>query len=154
MKRLSIRMLVLVLLLPIVACGWNSQCIKPVSYNIGEETIAAVGTAMVQQTIGCFVYRYDPTGLNLTLWKKSSYLYNAEPTVLKELLYAGREGNILHITYREYSVKGYARTPFFQHTYYDLKTSDKIVFQENTIQILDANNQQIRFKVIQGWMPY
>lgn len=146
--------LVLFLLLPIVACGWNSQCLQNTTYNLGKETISVMGTAMVQQTVGCLVTRYDPVGLNLTLWKKNSYLYTAEPVVLKELIYAGREGDILHITYREYSVSGYARTPFFQHIYYDLTTSDKIVFQENMIQVLDANNQQIRFKVSQGWPSY
>ncbi len=151
MKRIA---LVFILLLPIVACGWNTKCVKNATYNIGEETIAVTGTPMVQQVIGCLVYKYEPTGLNLTLWKKEPYTYTSEPTVLKELLYAGREGDILHITYREYSVAGYARTPFFQNTYYDLKTSDKIVFQENIIQVLEANNQQIRFKVIQGWIAY
>jgi hypothetical protein len=153
MKRLSITALVLVLLLPIVACGYNSQCIKNTSYNLGEETIALMGNAMVQQTIGCMVYRYDPVGIHRVIWQKSSYIETVESAVLKELLYAGREGDILHITYREYSVKGYPLTPFFQHIYYDLKTSDKIVFQENMIQVLEANNQQIRFKVIQGWVP-
>lgn len=143
--------LVLVLLLPIVACGWSSQCLQNTTYNLGKETIAVMGTAMVQETVGCLAIRYEPTGLNLTLFKKSPYLYTAEPVILKELIYAGREGDTLHITYREYSVKGYARTAFFQHLYYDLKTSDNIAFQDNVIQILEANNQQIRFKVIRGW---
>jgi hypothetical protein len=146
--------LVLFLLLPIVSCGWNSQCLQKTTYNLGIETTSVMGTAMVQQTIGCLATRYEPLGLNLTLWNRAPYVYTAEPVVLKELIYAGREGDILHITHREYSVSGYARTPFFQHIYYDLKTSDKIVFQDNMIQVLDANNQQIRFRVIQGWPPY
>jgi hypothetical protein len=66
----------------------------------------------------------------------------------KELLYSGREGDVLHITYREYSVRGLARTPFFQQVYYDLKNSHEIVFQDWVLQVLDANNQQIKFKVV------
>lgn len=158
MKRLSITALVLVLLLPIVACGWNRQCTKPTSYNLGEEKITAVGSEMVQT--GCLASRWDPTGLNRSLWKRSSEndVY-FEPLIDKELLYAGREGDVLHISYREFFlfldyktgiVRAHARTPFFQQVYYDLKTSNAVVFQDWVLQVLDANNQQIRFKVVKG----
>ncbi|MDP2853554.1 MAG: hypothetical protein Q8O28_04815 [Smithellaceae bacterium] len=152
MKRLA---LVLILLLPIVACGWNYQCTKYTSYNLGEENVAAVGSEMVQT--GCFAARYDPTGLNRDLWKRSSYNDSSFVQLIdRELRYAGREGDVLHITNREYSPfttdrtysVGLTRTPFFQQVYYDLKTSDKIVFQDWVIKVLDANNQQIRFKVV------
>jgi hypothetical protein len=43
---------------------------------------------------------------------------------------------------------GLTRTPFFQHVYYDLKTSDTIVFQDWVLKVLDTNNQNIRFKVV------
>jgi hypothetical protein len=80
-----------------------------------------------------------------------------EPLTDKELIYSGREGDVLHITYREYYqwrdyktglVSSYARTPFFQHVYYDLKTSHEIVFKDWVLQVLDANNQQIKFRVV------
>ena len=148
--------LLLVLLLPIVACGWNHQCTKTSSYNPGEEKVAAVGTEMVKN--GCFAARWEPSGLTKSLWQRTAYNDDGfEPLTDKELLYAGREGDILHITYREYStqvtsaghVGSYARTPFFQQVYYDLKKSDKIVFQDWVIKVLDANNEQIRFKVVE-----
>ena len=115
MKRL---MLVFVLLLPIYACGWNHTCVKPRSYNIGEEKIAAVGSEIVQT--GCFLYRWEPTGLNKHLWQRKAYDEVGERLIDRELLYAGREDSILHITYREYrtqvidgQVASYARQPFF-----------------------------------------
>lgn len=158
MKRLSLTALVLILLLPIIACGWKQQCTKYTSYSLGEEKIAAVGSEMVQT--GCFASREDPMGLNRSLWKRSSQVapYWFQPYLDRELLYAGREGDVLHITYREYSgrvtpegaVGSYARTPFFQQVYYDLKTSDAVVFQDWVLKVLDANNQQIRFKVVIG----
>lgn len=142
------KILLFVLLLPIVACGWNHPCIRTSSYNPGEEKVAAVGTEMVQT--GCFAARWEPTGLNKSLWKKTAYNDDGfVPWIDKELLYAGRAGDILHITYREYSVSGLARTPFFQQVYYDLKTSDKIVFQDWVIKVLDASNEKIRFKLIE-----
>ena len=157
MKRLSITALVFVLLLPIVACGWNRQCTKPTSYNLGEEKIAVVGSEMVQ--IGCLASRWDPRGLNKSLLKRNSEDdVSFEPSAEKELLYAGREGDVLHVTYREFyllfdnagNVKAHARPAFYQQVYYDLKASDAIVFQDWVLKVLDANNQQIRFKVIKG----
>ena len=150
------KILLLVFLLTIVACGWSHPCTKTMSYNPGEEKVAAVGTEMVQT--GCFAARWEPAGLNKSLWKRTAYDDDGfEPLIDKELLYAGRAGDILHITYREYSaqvtaagrVGSFARTPFFQQVYYDLKQSDKIVFQNWVLKVLDASNEQIRFKVIE-----
>jgi hypothetical protein len=144
--------LVFILLLPIVSCGWNHPCTKTRSYNLGEEKIAVVGSEMVQN--GCFAARWEPRGLE----QRKAYNDDAwKPLTDKELIYAGREGDVLHITYREFyqwvdyktgSVSSYARTPFFQQVFYDLKKSDVIVFQDWMLQVLDANNQQIKFKVV------
>jgi hypothetical protein len=52
--------LIFILLLPLVACGWNHQCTKSRSYNLGEEKIATVGSEMVQN--GCYAARWEPQG--------------------------------------------------------------------------------------------
>jgi hypothetical protein len=144
------QVLLLVLMLPLVACGWTQQCIKPTSYNLGEEKIAVVGSAMVQ--IGCLAAQWERRGEI----QPDPYF---EPLIDKELLYAGRVGDNLHISYREYFIDinaqknrwgSYARPPFFQQAYYDLKTSDTVVFQDWVLQVIDANNERIRFKVIKG----
>lgn len=149
------KMFLFVLLLTIVACGWNHPCTKTMSYNHGEEKVAAVGSEMVQ--VGCFAARWEPKGLTKILFMRSAYNDDGfEPLIDKELLYAGRAGDILHITYREYSTRvtsdgrvgNFARPPFFQQVYYDLNKSDKIVFQDWVIKVLDASNEQIRFTVI------
>jgi hypothetical protein len=148
------KLLAFVLLLPIFACGWNQTCVKPRSYNIGMEKKSSIGSEMLQT--GCYAAKWEPTGLNKHLFNRESYddTYFT-PYTEKELLYSGRENNILHITYREYYLKfseygaaSLAREPFFQHVYYDLKTSDEIVFQDWVIKVLDANNKEIRFKVV------
>jgi len=157
MLRFRIIFIVFVLSLVIGSCGWKTSCLeyrKNTSVVIGQEKTAVVGAEMVQKTfstIQCIKTRYEPTGLNLTLFKREPVIVDDIPydeTVEKELLYAGIERNVLHITYREYTVKGMARTPFFQNLYYDLSISDKIVFQDWLIQVIDANNQKIVFKVI------
>lgn len=148
---------VLVVLLSLVACSWSKQCTKTSSYNIGEEKIVTVGSEMVQA--GCFAARWEPSGwLNKILWgDKVIKDEDFQALIDKELLYAGREGDILHISYREYFrfrdyktglLSSYAREPYFQQVFYDLKTSNTVVFQDWVIQVLDANNHQVRFKVL------
>jgi hypothetical protein len=157
MKRIITVGLLVVMSLAFFGCGWNKVCLeerKSTSFNVGEEKTTVVGAEMVQTTFSitqCVSTRYEPTGLNLTLFKREPMVIRDEPiqeSVERELLYAGRQGNILHITYREYTLRGMARTPFFQNLYYDLNTSDTIVFQNWIIKVLDANNQHIRFKVV------
>jgi hypothetical protein len=153
MMRYKTLVLVLLLSLPLAACGWKVQCTKPTSYKIGVEKVATVGSEMVQT--GCFAAQWEPTGISQILWQTKSY-DDFSPWINRELRYAGREGDVLHVTNREYSPfvtdmtysVGLTRTPFFQQVYYDLKASDEIVFQDWVLKVLDANNQYIRFKVV------
>ena len=155
---------VLVLLLPIIACGWNNLCTKTTSYNLEKEKIATVGSEIVQT--GCFTARWEPTGLTKYLWQRKAYdETHFEQWLDKELLYAGREGDVLHITYREYSNEGgwttsvnkdsIAKPAFLQQVfYYDLKKSDVVMFQNWVIKVLDANNERIKFKVVKEPQGY
>ncbi|MDD4592776.1 MAG: hypothetical protein PHG06_20480 [Parabacteroides sp.] len=146
--------LALVLLLSFVGCGWKTTCTKTRSYELGEVRMATVGSNLVQS--GCFASRYDPLGLNLVLWNRSSQNDNDFlPVIDKELIYSGREGNVLHISYREFYITyngpymgSYARTPFFQQVYYDLNKSNLIIFKDWVIHVLEADNAKIRFKVL------
>lgn len=151
MKR---QLLLLIFLFTIASCGWNHPCIMPRSYNVGEEKIATVGSAIVQ--IGCFAAQWEPRALLKILGTKPYVDVDFKPWTTNELLYSGREGDILHITYREFYLlfdsngneTAHARPAFYQQVYYDLKKSDNIVFQDWVIQVIEANNQQIKFKVI------
>ena len=139
------KILLILSVLFIFSCGWTSQCIQPTSYVLNIEKITSVGTEMMQ--CGCFKTLWEPTGLNRTIFKRVPQ-EEINSWVVKELLYSGRQNNTLHIAYREYTYRGLARPSFSQNLYYDLSTSDKIVFRDWVIQIINANNQQIRFKVI------
>jgi hypothetical protein len=76
------------------AAGRNSA-LSPRHYNLGEEKIAVVGSAMVQ--IGCLAAQWERRGEI----QPDPYF---EPLIDKELLYAGRVGDNLHISYREYFI--------------------------------------------------
>lgn len=154
---MKIPIILIVFCLIVVSCGWQTSCLenrKNTSISIGEEKKVVVGAAMIQKTfstISCIKTLYEPTGLNLILFKREPVTINNIPydeTVEKELLYAGKEKDVLHITYREYTFTGMARTPFFQNLYYDLSGSNVIVFQDWKISVSEANNQYIVFSVI------
>jgi len=155
-----LKIIIIISLFFIISCGWKNTCLlySETKTIIGIEKTSVVGSGMIDKRYvrldpQCLKMYYEPTGLNLTLFKREPTTIYYEPIIYNspiesELLYAGREGNTLHITYREYTVKGMARTPFFQNLYYDLSQSNKIVFQNWIIQVISADNQQIVFQVI------
>lgn len=65
-----------------------------------------------------------------------------------ELIYGGINGSVVSLDYREYT-KGMARQAFYQHLTYDLSKSKIIRYKNIKIQILDATNEAIDFKVIE-----
>jgi hypothetical protein len=65
----------------------------------------------------------------------------------RELLYAGKSGSIIEVTYREFR-GGYAAQPFFQGLKYDLSQSKQIRFQNFTLEVLDADNQRITYRLL------
>lgn len=133
--------------LVLAGCGWNHPCVNPRSYKLGEEITTPVGSALVQS--GCFAYRYDPRGITRSIFGRVSEMDEyAQPRIDQEILYSGRQGDTLHVTYREYTYDGYARAPFFQQLYYDMGKSDAIVFQDWVIKVIDSSNERIKFKVV------
>jgi len=147
------KILLLLLLLPLMAScfggRWASKCTQRSTAILSEEKTAVVGSEMVQ--VGCLAHVYTRGD---EIQKDVDYT----PIIESELIYSGRAGDILFIAYREYGIRadpfGYvkreysaARQAFYQHVQYDLKTSNTIVFQNWIIQVLEADNQQIRFIV-------
>jgi hypothetical protein len=68
-----------------------------------------------------------------------------------ELVYSGRSGNEVGIAYREYSNganTSLARPGFFQDLKYDVATSSRVVFRSIELEILEATNTGITFRVI------
>jgi len=67
--------------------------------------------------------------------------------VRKELLYSGRSGSVIEVAYREFR-GGYAAPAFYQHLKYDLAESTGIRFQNFKIDVLEASNERIKFKIL------
>jgi hypothetical protein len=80
--------------------------------------------------------------------KRTHERYDAEHegTWRRELIYTGRSGSTIGVTYREFA-HDLARPAFFQDLKYDLDDSDIVVYRDWRLRVLEANNQHIRFAV-------
>lgn len=66
------------------------------------------------------------------------------------LLYSGRTGDYITLRYREFS-GGYARSAFENEARYDLGESKVISYKGATIEVLEATNQHIKFRLVKGF---
>jgi hypothetical protein len=66
------------------------------------------------------------------------------------LIYSGKIGNKINISYREFS-NNLARPAFSNNVEYDLSESKIIGYRGARIEIMDATNELIKYKVIQNF---
>lgn len=67
--------------------------------------------------------------------------------IRKELLYSGKSGSTLEVSYREFR-GGLAAPAFYQNLKYDLAESNVIRFQRFVIEVIKADNQSITYKIV------
>jgi len=77
----------------------------------------------------------------------------------QELLYSGREGNVIHMTYKEYARQNGDFSPvesFLQYVGYDVRQSDIIGFRDIYFKVIEATETSIEFIVIDPvtYFPY
>lgn len=79
---------------------------------------------------------------NITSTQKDSFQ--------QTLIYSGKVGNKINIGYREFS-SNLARPAFNNDVEYDLSESKEIGYKGALLQIIDANNQSIKYKVLKNF---
>ena len=72
------------------------------------------------------------------------------PSFRQELIYNGRSGDTVKFLYREFS-GDYARPPFSQDVQYDLKDGTTIGFKGARIEIVEASNTQLTYRVVSSF---
>lgn len=87
--------------------------------------------------------------------KPDNFIKKASRVYLKNndrclLIYNGKSGQTLHITYREFS-EDQARPAFDQELSYNLSEGNIIGFRGMQIEIITATNSSIQFKITQGF---
>ena len=160
----SILLLIFLILMTTVACIsppiHRSTSFEEKSYELGKERSCHVGEPLITYCKGCNVYQkyyvgVDPNSPPFTIRYKDTDEnkdgYQEKETISEyfrqELVYSGKAENIINISYREYKEQ-VARPTFYQDLKYDLSESMLIQFQNYRMEILDANNTGIQFKVI------
>jgi hypothetical protein len=113
----------------------NSSTYYSPKYLLNEMREAYIGERMISLQ-ECHIDTYS---------NNSTYDYCIE--FLMELIYNGISKTSITLTYREFS-KSYARPAFFQSFTYDLNQSKFIHFKSILIEVVEANNAFINFKVI------
>jgi len=74
----------------------------------------------------------------------------SEDVVQRTLFYNGRVGNKVNIGYREFS-GNIARSAFSNSVEYDLSESNRIGYKGALIEVMDATNQNIKYRVISNF---
>lgn len=72
------------------------------------------------------------------------------PNFRQELIYNGRSGETVKFLYREFS-GDYARPPFSQDVQYDLKDGNMIGFKGARIEIVEASNTKLSYRVLSSF---
>jgi hypothetical protein len=146
MNKLRIISAVLAMVI-IVGCSTVLERKTFKGYTVGNVLTASIGVPfLVDQdgtvkTVKRWVgFLYSPDG-----WKIEK-IYS-EDFVRKELIYAGKSGTTVEISYREFR-GGLAAPAFYQNLKYDLSESKSITFQNFQIEIINASNQSITYKVL------
>lgn len=108
------------------------------------------------------VFNEDPTEICMITafnYKSSCYDKNfdiQQQTVVdnasfrQTLIYTGRVGDRLRISYREYA-NDTARPAFSNEVEYDLSSSNIISYRGAQIEVVDADNMQITYRVLKGF---
>jgi hypothetical protein len=141
-------MIVIMLATFSVACATsNTQILSTRSYDLGVVQSATIGNPMLVDQIGSVTKRKEWVGIAFSKdgWKHTEE-YSSD-FLRKELIYSGKSGSVIEIAYREF--RGVLAAPaFYQNVKYDLAESNTISFQKYKMQVIDASNQSISYKVL------
>lgn len=89
----------------------------------------------------------------IALISNSTHVDIELPSFKQEFVYNGVANSIVRFMYREYK-DDMARPAFTQNLVYDLNKSNRIVFQSVEQEVIDANNAEIKFRLLSGSPDY
>jgi hypothetical protein len=81
---------------------------------------------------------------------QQTFEIDATGSIRKELFYGGRSGTMVRLFYREFS-GDMARAAFSQELSYDIRDDRVIGFRGARLEVIDASNTSIRYRVLNGF---
>jgi uncharacterized protein (UPF0333 family) len=116
----------------LTGCGLANSYYLTYNFEKDSVMVATVGSEMMNWT---------------TIYKNDVY-QTVQGTFVTTLTYSGKQGNVLKIYYREES-NNFARPSFTQELTYDITSDPIITFRHTKIQVVEATNSEIKFKVLE-----
>ncbi len=83
-------------------------------------------------------------------WRRDTVTSEAGKNFQQTLIYSGRIGDKLNISYREFS-GGRARDAFTNSIEYDLSVSTTIGYKGAVIEVIEADNRKIVYKLVRNF---
>ncbi len=147
MKLINLSSIIFCLL---IIAGCSSISTKKVqyskNYSLNAEMEAVAGGIMIKYEEIKYIRGSRMEGLPQSKNYWQSVEYPSEDSFAEKLIYKGRSGNTVFITYMR---KDSTRPAFYKELSYDLALTDTILFKNYSIRILDASDNYIRFIVIE-----
>ena len=81
---------------------------------------------------------------------RKKHIEDASDEYKQSLIYTGRENDIIKFTYREFS-GDMARPAFTIDATYDIKDENIIRFKGVSLEVIEADNQTIKYKLLSGF---
>jgi hypothetical protein len=85
-------------------------------------------------------------------FERMTFVDRTGPAFSQELVYNGRAGSVLKFLYREF-ISETARPPFTQDVQYDLSEGKTIGFKSARIEVIEATNTSITYRVVAHFAP-
>jgi hypothetical protein len=93
---------------------------------------------------------YDVQLLQKSEYIKKDYTDGSSDNFEQNLIYTGRDGDILKLSYREF-YNDMARASYTIDATYDITEENIIRFRGASFEVLEANNQSITYKLLSGF---
>ena len=117
------------------------------SYSVGETKTVTVGDAFLTNQDGSVrTFKHWVGIMNSSDGWQTSTEYSTDYRK-RELLYGGKSGSTIEVSYREFR-GGLAAPAFTQNLKYDLSESKIVRFQNFQLEILQADNQTITYRIL------
>lgn len=114
--------------------------LPPASISISKQKTPEICVNVPLAKTHCYPAKYK-------LIKKESV---TDESFQQTLIYNGKIKNKINIMYKE-SSNNYARPAFDNQVEYDLSDSKTIGYKNALIEVIEANNRQIKYKLIKGF---
>lgn len=127
-------------------------------YKAGNPSIPIPGpvTILIRPSGQPYHFPLGSSWTDDTLFAKSSEPFIEEGSFKAEILFSGLTGSTLRAVYREYA-DDYARPAYSTELQYNLDESKLISYKSIKIEVIEATNSRLSFKVVSDddlpWLP-